>query len=289
MTVAKSRTHDTCRVHVDFGNRQLGDRFNNEVRANITPEQLVQLLLLRRQRVLVGRPCQFFFGQPEPDVEGVGAKRHLLCDPHFKGAVELAIESKGLLGRIESALALENREIQPLDRVGHRQPLRVQVLLLDSRRRAGTVDSQPDSKQLRNRLRNLGGEVVGQLPGHADVGVRGWNRPDTRELAKRALREREVDWRQQLRGLTLNVEDRQAMRAGDFDIFVRFLELKGGGLNLPIVFDRQLNGSIERQALGNRHWCRLSGRDRRHQRQDEAQAFNMLLHGILTTFLKLAF
>src|SRR4030095_752303 len=98
-----------------------------------------------------------------------------------------------------------------------------------------------DSKQLRNRLRNLRGQVVGQLSGHADVGVRGWNRPDAWDLAKRALREREVDGRQQLRGLTLNVEDRQAMRTGDLDLFVRLLELKGRALDLTVVFDRQLN------------------------------------------------
>ena len=112
-----------CRLEVDIDERHLGDSLDLEGRSDITTEKLIQLLLLRGERVRVPGPLEFLLHQVGLHVEGVRTKRHLLNDAVLDGAIELAIQRNRVSTGRDGALGLQNRVIQPLDGANQRELL----------------------------------------------------------------------------------------------------------------------------------------------------------------------
>jgi hypothetical protein len=100
-----------------------GDRrhvLHLERRAHITSEQLVQLLLLRRERVLTRRPRELLLRQANLHLERVGPERNPLGDADLQKSVELSVERERVVVRGQGALGLQNRKIETLDAIDER-------------------------------------------------------------------------------------------------------------------------------------------------------------------------
>src|SRR5262249_8285959 len=176
---------------VYFVAAERGDRTDAELGLRVAPQQLIELLLLRRQLVAQAERVVLHLLQPRADFQAVGFQRDLLDDIFAGYAVEFLIQPNRFLRRAQGALRLENCVIAAPHVVDDRLPLQAQLLFGDLPPDAQLFQPEIDAVELRQRLIDLAGDVKRQTARRGNLGRFVRYRPDARERAERALLEGE--------------------------------------------------------------------------------------------------
>src|SRR5262245_32032624 len=176
---------------VCFVAAERGDRADAEFGLRVAPQQLIELLLLRRQLIAQAERVVLRLLQPRADFQAVGFQRDLLDDVFAGHTVEFLIQPDRFLRREQRALRLENGVVTAPHVVDDRLPLQAQLLFGDLLPDAQLFQAEIYAVELRQRLIDLAIDIKRRTARRGNLGRFARYRPDARVRAERALLEGE--------------------------------------------------------------------------------------------------
>jgi hypothetical protein len=162
-------------------------------RAQIAPEQLVEVLTLGAQTVFGDRKVVDALRQAGVDVERFGTEDRLLRDVAGRDALRLFECPHRLPRRVDSRLAGHEVEVGGTDISGDLLPFCPDTLADDVSSQFGGADAETNLVLVQQREVDVAGHEHRELGRRIDLRLRGRNRTGIRVRTERARRKREVE------------------------------------------------------------------------------------------------